>query len=67
MQIKNPLIGLTLEQYKEYMDKIEDNPIPYDAFSQCQNCNHIWECNKSNKELKLNNEGWLLCYLDRNS
>lgn len=66
MKIINPLKGLTLEQYKEYMAKIEGNPIPKDAFSQCHNCSHIWECNKPNKELKFNDQGWLLCYLDRN-
>lgn len=66
MKIKNPIKGMSLEQYQEYMKKIEDNPIPNDAFSQCQNCSHIWECEKPKKELKMNEDGWLECYLDRN-
>lgn len=66
MKINNPLEQMSLKQYIEYMKTIDNNPIPHDAFSQCQNCNHIWECNKPNKELKMNNDGWLECYLYRN-
>jgi hypothetical protein len=66
MKIKNPLKGMSLNKYQEYIKKIENNPIPHDGFSQCQNCNHILECEKSDKEIKINSDGWLLCYLDRN-